>query len=209
MNNIECYFYRSVKRLFDVCFSAAALVLMLIPGLALAAAISLESPGGPAFRQKRIGKNGRIIRIYKLRSMYIDAHEHPERYLTNEQLALWKREQKVGDDPRVTKLGKLIRKTSLDEIPQFVNVLMGEMSVIGPRPVTLAETYEFGENRDEVLSMRPGITGWWQVTDRNDATWQNGRRQELELWYVRNAGLAVDATIFMKTFTAMIHGTGH
>lgn len=195
--------YLFLKRAFDVCFSAGVLAVLLVPGVALGAAISLESPGGPMFRQRRIGKDGREIRIYKFRSMYADAHEHPERYLDEAQMAQWTREQKVDDDPRVTRLGRFIRKTSLDEVPQFINVLTGDMSVIGPRPVTLDETYEFGDDRDEVLSVRPGITGWWQVTDRNDATWENGRRQELELWYVRNAGLATDLRVFARTFGVM------
>jgi len=200
--------YRVIKRAFDVCFSALSLGVLLVPGVLLGAAISLESPGDPLFRQRRIGKDGREIRIWKFRSMHADAHEHPERYLDEAQLAQWRREQKVDGDPRVTRLGRLIRRTSLDEAPQFINVLTGDMSVIGPRPVTLAETYEFGEDRDEVLSVRPGITGWWQVTDRNDATWENGRRQELELWYVRNRSLGVDARVFLKTFGAMLSGTG-
>ena len=195
--------YRIAKRAFDVCFSAGVLAVALVPGIALGAAISLESPGGPMFRQRRIGRDGREIRIWKFRSMYSDAHEHPERYLDEAQMAQWTREQKVDDDPRITRLGRFIRKTSLDEVPQFLNVLAGDMSVIGPRPVTLEETYEFGDDRGEVLSVRPGITGWWQVTDRNDATWENGRRQELELWYVRNASLRVDLEVFSKTFGVM------
>lgn len=195
--------YRFVKRTFDVCFSAGVLAVLLIPGVALGAAISLESPGGPLFRQRRIGKDGKEIRIFKFRSMYADAHDNPEKYLSEAQMAQWTREQKVDNDPRVTRIGKFIRKTSLDEVPQFINVLVGDMSVIGPRPVTEAETYEFGEFRNEVLSVRPGITGWWQVTDRNDATWENGRRQELELWYVHNASLAVDAKVFFDTFSTM------
>lgn len=196
--------YRIAKRAFDVCFSAGVLAVALVPGIALGAAISLESPGGPMFRQRRIGRDGREIRIWKFRSMYSDAHEHPERYLDEAQMAQWTREQKVDDDPRITRLGRFIRKTSLDEVPQFLNVLAGDMSVIGPRPVTLEETYEFGEDRDEALSVRPGITGWWQVTDRNDATWENGRRQELELWYVRNANLSVDLEVFLRTFGVML-----
>lgn len=195
--------YRIVKRTFDVCFSAGAIALLFLPSVALGVALAIESPGGPLFRQRRIGKDGREIHILKFRSMYSDAHEHPERYLNESQLAQWEREQKVDGDPRVTKLGRLIRKVSLDEVPQFVNVLVGDMSVIGPRPVTLAETYEFGENRDEVLSMRPGITGWWQVTDRNTATWENGMRQERELWYVRNASILVDFEVFTRTFGTM------
>ena len=132
--------------------------------------------------------------------MYSDAHEHPEKYLSDVQMVQWKREQKVDNDPRVTRIGRVIRKTSIDELPQFLNVLAGDLSVIGPRPVTLDETYEFGENRDEILSVRPGITGLWQATARNRATWENGRRQELELYYVRNRGYGMDAYIFLNRY---------
>ena len=200
--------YRVAKRVFDVCFSTGVIAVLFVPSIALGAAISLESPGGPMFRQKRIGKDGREIRIFKFRSMYSDAHENPGKYLSEAQMAQWKREQKVDDDPRITKIGKFIRKTSLDEVPQFINVLIGDMSVVGPRPVTLAETYEFGDSRDEVLSVRPGITGWWQVTDRNNATWENGRRQELELWYVRHMGVATDFRVLARTLGVMLRGTG-
>ena len=195
--------YRFIKRTFDIVFSFIVLAIFLIPGAILAAIITIESPGGPLFTQDRIGKGGKVIRIFKFRSMYSDAHAHPEKYLNEAQLAQWTREQKVDDDPRITPVGKFIRKTSLDELPQFLNVLNGDMSVIGPRPVTLEETYEFGEYRDEVLSVRPGITGWWQVTDRNNAKWENGRRQELELEYVRNQSLVMDMRVFLGTFGAM------
>lgn len=196
-------FYRVCKRTFDIAFSACALAALLVPVVLLSAAVSLESPGGPVFRQSRIGKGGREIRIWKLRSMYADAHERPERYLDKAQMAQWRREQKVDGDPRVTRVGRLIRKSSLDEVLQFANVLMGDMSIIGPRPVTLEETYEFGNDRDEFLSVRPGITGLWQVTERNEATWENGRRQTLELEYVRNQGFAMDVRCFLGTFGAM------
>lgn len=155
------------------------------------------------FRQKRVGKNGKEINIWKFRSMYADAHEHPERYLNEAQMAQWNREQKVDNDPRVTKIGSFIRRTSLDETPQFINVLKGDISVIGPRPVTLAETYEFGEARSNVLSVRPGITGWWQVKARNKATWENGQRQALELEYVNGCGFTMDTAVFFGTFSAM------
>lgn len=196
-------FYYACKRLFDIVFSTCVLVIAAIPSALLACAICAESSGGPMFRQSRVGRGGKEIRIWKLRSMYVDAHDHPERYLDEMQMAQWRREQKVDDDPRITRVGRIIRKTSLDEIPQFINVLVGDMSVIGPRPVTLAETYEFGEDRDEFLSVRPGITGWWQVTERNEATWENGRRQALELEYVRNQGFAMDARCFLGTFGVM------
>lgn len=126
--------------------------------------------------------------------------------MTPEQLAQWQREQKLDDDPRITRVGKFLRRTSLDELPQFINVLTGDLSVIGPRPVTLEETYEFGNARDEFLSIKPGITGWWQVTERNKATWENGDRQMLELFYVRHASLKLDLRIFIRTFKAMGSG---
>ncbi len=195
--------YLAVKRLFDILFSLVVILILFIPGLILALVICLDSPGGPMFRQARIGKGGKEIRIFKFRSMHIDAHDHPEKYLNETQMAQWTREQKVDNDPRITKVGHFIRKTSLDEIPQFINVLIGDMSVVGPRPVTLDETYEFGEYRDEVLSVLPGITGLWQVTDRNDATWENGKRQELELEYVRNQSFSMDARVLLGTIGVM------
>lgn len=165
-----------------------------------------RQPGKPFFRQERIGRGGKSIYIWKLRSMVPDAHSNPERYMTPEQLETWRREQKLDDDPRITRVGRFLRRTSLDELPQFINVLTGDLSVIGPRPVTLEETYEFGNGRDEFLSCKPGITGWWQVTERNAATWENGDRQMLELFYVRHASLALDLRIFVKTFRAMRRG---
>lgn len=198
--------YRAVKRAFDVAFSAAVCAVGLVPGALLCLAIRLDSPGAPIFRQERVGLGGRRIRIYKFRTMVADAHEHPERYMTPGQLEVWRREQKLDDDPRVTRVGRLLRRTSLDEVPQFLNVLRGDLSVIGPRPVTQAETLEFGDARDEFLSVKPGITGWWQVTARNDATWETGNRQRIELFYVRHASLALDLRVFARTFRAMGRG---
>lgn len=195
--------YRFVKRAFDIAFSALVIAVLVIPVAILCLVIVLDSPGAPFFRQERIGKGGRPIHIWKLRTMVADAHENSGRYMTGEQLETWMREQKLDDDPRVTRVGRLLRRTSLDELPQFVNVLVGDLSVIGPRPVTLEETYEFGDERGELLSVRPGITGWWQATERNAATWANGRRQELELYYVRHASLALDARVFALTLRAM------
>lgn len=198
--------YRAVKRAFDVVFSGVACLVGLVPGALLCLAIRLDSPGAPIFSQERVGLNGRLIRIYKFRTMVADAHEHPERYMTPDQLEVWHREQKLDDDPRITRVGRLLRRTSLDEVPQFLNVLRGDLSVIGPRPVTQAETLEFGDARDEFLSVRPGITGWWQVTARNDATWETGNRQRIELFYVRHASLALDLRVFVRTFRAMGRG---
>lgn len=195
--------YRFVKRAFDICFSAGVCAVLVVPVAAVCAAICIDSPGRPFFRQERIGRGGKRIYIWKLRSMVPDAHSNPERYMTPGQLETWRREQKLDDDPRITRVGRFLRRTSLDELPQFINVLTGDLSVIGPRPVTLEETYEFGDGRDEFLSCKPGITGWWQVTERNEATWENGDRQMLELFYVRHASLALDLRIFVRTFKTM------
>lgn len=196
--------YRFLKRGFDIVFSCAVCFMALLPCALLCVAICMDAKGSPFFRQRRIGKSGKAIRIYKFRSMYADAHDKPEKYLDDAQLAQWKREQKVDDDPRVTRVGKFLRKTSLDEIPQFLNVLKGDMSVVGPRPVTEGETYEFGAYRNLALSVRPGITGLWQVTERNAATWENGRRQRLELAYVRHRSARMDLRIIRATFGVML-----
>lgn len=198
--------YFAFKRAFDIVFSAGVCVVLAIPVVAACIAIEIDSPGKPFFRQKRVGKGGKPIYIFKLRTMVSDAHKNPEKYMTPEQLAQWRREQKLDDDPRITRVGRFLRRTSLDELPQFINVLTGDLSVIGPRPVTLEETYEYGDARDEVLSCKPGITGWWAATDRNDSTWESGVRQARELFYVRHQSLGLDARVFVKTFKAMRKG---
>ena len=194
--------YRLSKRVFDVAFSAFAITVGVVPCLLLAAAIALDTKGSPLYSQVRAGRNGLPFRLYKFRSMVADA-DNVEKYLTEEQLAAWKRERKVCDDPRVTRLGRFIRKTSLDELPQFINVLLGNISVIGPRPITYDELAEFGNDVALLLSVEPGITGAWQCGPRNEASFDNGRRQAIELSYVRYACVRLDATIFFSTFRAM------
>lgn len=198
--------YLAAKRFFDIAFSAGVCLVLAVPVAVACVAICVDTPGKPFFRQERIGQGGKRIYIFKLRTMVSDAHDHPERYMSPAQLETWRREQKLDDDPRITRVGRILRRTSLDELPQFLNVLSGDLSVIGPRPVTLAETYEYGDAREEVLSCKPGITGWWAVTDRNNSTWQSGQRQARELFYVRHQSLGLDARVFVKTFKAMRRG---
>ena len=198
--------YLVAKRVFDIVFSAGVCLVLAVPVAVACVAICVDTPGKPFFRQGRIGQGGKKIYIFKLRTMVSDAHDHPERYMSSAQLETWRREQKLDDDPRITRVGRILRRTSLDELPQFLNVLSGDLSVIGPRPVTLAETYEYGDAREEVLSCKPGITGWWAVTDRNNSTWQSGQRQARELFYVRHQSLGLDARVFVKTFKAMRRG---
>ncbi len=172
--------YHFVKRAFDIVFSACATIVGLIPVALLCLVIRLESPGSPIYLQERVGYRGKPLRILKLRTMVADSDD-VEKHLSPEQLTQWERERKVDDDPRVTRVGRFLRKTSLDELPQFLNVLAGQMSVIGPRPVVEEELAAYGDDAGELLSAKPGITGWWQVQARNDATYGDGSRQELEL----------------------------
>lgn len=196
--------YRFIKRLFDLVFSLLMSVLLLIPIAIACALISLESPGCPIYTQERVGKGGKTIKIFKLRSMVADAGD-VQKYLNPEQLHQWEVERKVDDDPRITKIGQFIRKCSIDEIPQFLNVLKGDLSVIGPRPITWTELGQHFtvEEKAELLSVRPGITGLWQATDRNEATFESGLRQKIELRYVRNRCFTMDFKCFTGTFGAM------
>ena len=172
--------YRFVKRAFDIAFSLCVVVVGLAPIALLLLIIRLESPGSPIYRQERIGYRGQPLRIFKLRTMVADSDD-VEKHLSPEQLAQWRSERKVEDDPRVTRVGRFLRRTSLDELPQFLNVLAGQMSVVGPRPIVEEELAAYGDAAGELLSVKPGITGWWQVQARNDATYGDGSRQELEL----------------------------
>lgn len=194
--------YRFAKRLFDLVFSACVVVVGFVPGLVLSLAIVADTKGSPIYSQTRIGRLGRTFRIYKFRTMVADSDD-VEKYLDAEQLAQWHRERKVDDDPRITPLGRKLRRLSLDEMPNFLNVLKGDMSVIGPRAVSSEEIEWFGPDAATVLSVPAGITGLWQATQRNDATFESGERQRIELEYARNAGFAMDVRCFIGTFGVM------
>ena len=194
--------YRFTKRAFDIVFSLAVVVVLFIPVAVLCLVIRTESEGSPIYKQRRVGRWGRPLDILKLRTMVADS-DNVGKHLSPEQLEQWLRERKVDDDPRITKFGRFLRRTSLDELPQFLNVLAGQMSIVGPRPVVEDELAAYGDDLDEFLSVKPGITGWWQVRARNDATYGDGTRQELELYYARHASLSMDARVFFETFRTM------
>lgn len=196
--------YRFLKRLFDFVFSLCVSVVLFVPVVVVCVLICLESSGSPVYAHERVGKGGKIIKILKLRSMVADAG-NVQKYLSPEQLHQWEVERKVDDDPRITKVGQFIRKCSIDEIPQFLNVLNGDLSVIGPRPITRDELEQHfsDEEKAELLSVQPGITGLWQATDRNAATFESGLRQKIELHYVRNRCFRMDWKCFAGTFGAM------
>ena len=195
--------YRLVKRAFDVSFSAAVVVLGAAPGLALALLVALDTKGAPIYSETRVGHRGPFPCL-KYRTMVVDS-DNLEKYFTPEQIELWHREHKVPDDPRVTRIGAILRAIGIDEFPQFVNVLRGEMSIVGPRAITAdeLERYFDPEQRALYLSVPSGITGAWQVGPRNEATFENGRRMRIELDYVRNASLKRDFDILCATFGVM------
>lgn len=199
--------YRVVKRTFNIVFSLCVIVILFIPGLLLCLAIALDTKGSPIYVHERVGYHGRRIGVLKFRSMVSDADDL-EKYLSPAQIEEFNREHKLDDDPRVTRLGHFLRKSSIDEFPQFLNVLIGQMNVVGPRPVTAEELVWFGKDVDELLSCHPGITGLWQTLERNDATYQTGVRQEMELTYVRKRCLKMDFDILAKTFGVMVRKTG-
>ena len=203
-------FYRIVKRFFDFLFALIALILLLIPLIVVAIIVKCNSKGPAIFKDKRIGYKGKLITVYKFRSMYIDAEANIDKYLTPEQKEIWLRERKLEDDPRITKVGKFIRKTSIDELPQFINVLLGSMSLVGPRPISKRE-YEthYTEEEKKVLNLvKPGVTGYWQVYARNDVEFETGERQKLELEYIYKRSLWLDTKILFLTVPAVLSHKG-
>ena len=201
--------YRAVKRAFDIVFSGAVLVVIAIPSLVLAAAIRLESEGCPFYSQIRVGQtrpDGSLttFRMWKFRSMYRDAEERLSELKEQNEIA--GAMFKMKNDPRVTKIGKFIRKHSIDEFPQFLNVFLGQMSVVGPRPPLPNEVAEYTKYDLQRLAVKPGITGWWQVTDRNDTDFDGMVRRDLE--YIAKRGVVTDLKIVALTVVEMITGGG-
>ena len=197
--------YIKIKRVIDVILASVALILLSPLFAIIAIAIKIDSKGPVFFAHKRIGKNGKIIKLYKFRSMVINAEELIKSF-TPEQMREYKENYKLTNDPRITKVGKFLRKTSLDELPQLINIINGDLSIIGPRPVVADELEKYGVNKDKFLSVRPGLTGYWQVNGRSNTTYEE--RMEMELYYVDNCSLWLDIKIFFKTFITVFKKEG-
>lgn len=200
--------YKFFKRTFDIVFSL--IFLLAFSWLFLIIAIIVKcSDGGPVFYQHdRIGKGGKKIKVPKFRSMKKDADKFKED-VTAEQMAQYSKEFKIDGDPRITKVGSFLRKTSLDELPNIWAVLKGDMSIVGPRPLMYEEVYgKFGKDADKLLSMRPGIVGWWAVNGRSNTTYESGKRQELELYYIDHCSIGLDIKILLKTVVSVIKRDG-
>lgn len=197
--------YDFVKRFADILCSAIAIILLSPFFIIISIAIKATSKGPVIFVHKRVGKNGKEIGIYKFRSMVMNAEELIEKF-TPEQKEEFQKNFKLANDPRITKIGKFLRKTSLDELPQLFNILKGDISIVGPRPIIEVETEIYGKYRDMLLSVKPGLTGFWAANGRSDTSYK--RRRAMEIYYVKNRSLIFDIKIILKTVISVFKGEG-
>ncbi len=194
-----------MKRMLDMAGALAGCVVLAVLTVLVGPLIKLESPGPVFFAQKRVGRNGRIFKMYKFRSMYADAEERKKELMSqNEMDGLM---FKMENDPRITKIGRFMRKTSLDEFPQFLNILKGEMSLVGTRPPTLDEFAQYSPYHKKRLSFRPGLTGMWQVSGRSDIT-DFEEIVRLDVEYIDNWSIGLDIKILLKTVLQVLQGSG-
>jgi lipopolysaccharide/colanic/teichoic acid biosynthesis glycosyltransferase len=195
------------KRLLDITF-ALSLLPIILPIIALLWAVIRLDGGSGFFGHVRVGRGKRPFRCWKLRTMVVDAEERLGAYLASNAAAAaeWERDRKLTDDPRVTRLGRLLRETSLDELPQILNVLRGEMSFVGPRPITAPELARYRRHEWAYLSVKPGITGLWQVSGRNDVDYDT--RIRMDVTYARTRSLLGDLKIIARTGGAVLNRTG-
>ncbi len=197
--------YDFFKRLCDIILSALALIILSPAFLIISIAIKATSEGPVFFGHKRVGRGGKPIKIYKFRSMVTNAEELIKSF-TPEQKAEYEKNFKLENDPRITKIGKILRKTSLDELPQLVNILKGDISIVGPRPIMEVETEIFGNYRDMLLSVKPGLTGFWAANGRSDTSYS--RRRAMEIYYIKNRSFWMDIKIIFKTVLSVFKGEG-
>ncbi len=198
---------RLSKRLFDIGVSGILLAGLAVPMLIVAVGVSLDG-GMPLFRHRRVGRDGKSFWCLKFRSMRVDAEARLGDYLASDPVAreAWETNRKLPDDPRITAFGRFIRRTSIDELPQLLNVLVGDMSLVGPRPVTETELDHYGLARDLYTAVKPGVTGLWQVSGRSDLSYE--RRVELDTWYVENWSPWHDIAIMSKTVPTVLRRSG-
>lgn len=206
--------YREVEtsdrliRIFDILFALAVIVAVAPAFLVLVLLLQIDSRGPVFFVQQRVGRNGILFPCFKLRTMLVDSAERLEKLLveSSEARAEWDADHKLRSDPRITKLGRFARLFSLDELPQLANILLGHMSVVGPRPIVEAEIWRYGPSFADYCMVRPGLTGLWQVSGRNDVSYD--ARVRLDREYARNKSMMLDLNIIARTFTVVLGGRG-
>ena len=197
--------YIKIKRMLDIILSIIALILLSPIFLIISFAIKSDSKGKVIFKHKRIGKNGKEIYIYKFRTMVENAEEIMKTF-TPEQMKEFKENYKLANDPRITKVGNFLRKSSLDELPQLLNILKGDLSIIGPRPIIEEELERYGEKKSTFLSVTPGLTGYWAANGRSCTSYED--RMKMELYYVENISFKLDMKVFFKTVISVIKRQG-
>jgi len=200
-------YHRFGKRLFDILFTITVLPIIVITIIFLAIIIKLDG-GTIFFGHNRLGKDGKYFKCWKLRTMVQNAEEILQIELEKDPLTkeIWEKNYKLNNDPRITKIGKILRKLSLDELPQFWNVLVGEMSVVGPRPVTVKEIALYGKKIETIHMIRPGVTGLWQISGRNDTSYDE--RVKLDIKYAKNINFQNDIKIIINTIWIVFTGNG-
>lgn len=205
---ISSFRYRVLKPILDLVIVALALPIALPLGLLLALLIRMTSKGTVLYRHRRIGQFQEPVYVWKFRTMYEDSNEALDQHLDSNPEAReeWARAHKLRDDPRVTPIGRMLRKTSMDEIPQLLNVLAGDMSIVGPRPIVDEEREKYGEHFRTYTHVLPGITGLWQVSGRCDVDYP--ARVQLDVQYVEKWSLWMEAKILFKTFLVILHSRG-
>lgn len=197
--------YDFIKRFIDLIIGVVGLAICLPFFIIIAIAIKLDSKGPVFFKHKRIGKHGKDLYIYKFRTMINNAEDAIKDF-TPEQKKEFEENFKLENDPRVTRVGKILRKTSIDELPQIINILKGEMAIIGPRPIVKSELEKYGVNKNKFLSVVPGLTGYWAANGRSDVSYEE--RMAMELYYVDHRSLIFDLKIFVKTIGSVLTGRG-
>ena len=207
--NLKRAMYLFIKRIFDIVCSIIGIILLIPLSIIVKISYVLSGDFGPIlFSQNRIGKNGKEFKLYKFRTMVPNADEVLFKLLKEDKEIAkeYKKNKKIKNDPRITKVGKILRRTSLDELPQILNVCLSQMTIVGNRPYLPREKDDMGAFFKEIVKTKPGITGHWQVSGKENSTFQ--KRLELESFYSKNCGLKMDIKIILKTFGAVIKGHG-
>ena len=205
VDNEKIRLYSIIKKIMDLILSLIGLILLIPVFLILAILVKLDSKGPVFYAHTRKGKNRSDIKIYKFRTMYSNSDEIFESF-SDEQKEEYYKNFKLDNDPRVTKIGDFLRRTSLDEIPQLINVLKGDLSLVGPRPIVEKEICKYGQYADKLFSVIPGITGYWQSHGRSDTSYDE--RIKMDMYYIDNKSILLDIKIMFKTVISVIKKEG-
>ena len=204
-NSVRKKVYLAIKRLIDIIGSLIGIILLSPIYIIIAILIKFDSPGKIVFGHTRKGKGGKDIKVYKFRTMYSNANEIFESFTKKKKEEYYKN-FKLDNDPRVTKLGGFLRKTSLDELPQLFNILKGDMTIIGPRPIVEKEISKYGNKAEKLFSVVPGLAGYWQANGRSDTTYEE--RVEMDMYYIDNMSFYLDVKILFQTAISVLKGEG-